>query len=59
VKEDNWKAVVAVLTALMEQLPNELLSQAAMKFLPTLHEVCHPRRSALPVLEQYMLETGG
>jgi hypothetical protein len=59
VKEDNWMAVVAVLTALMEQLPNELFSQAAMKFLPTLHEVCHPRESALSVLERYILETGG
>jgi hypothetical protein len=42
VKEDNWEAVVAILMASMEQLPNELLSQAAMKFLPALNEVCHP-----------------
>jgi hypothetical protein len=42
VKEDNWEAVVAILMASVEQLPNELLSQAAMKFLPALNEVCHP-----------------
>ncbi|KAH9003355.1 hypothetical protein EDB86DRAFT_3073128 [Lactarius hatsudake] len=38
VKEDDWQAVVTLLTALMEQLPNELRLPAATKFLPALNE---------------------
>ncbi len=41
VKDDNWQAVVTLLTALMERLPNELRFPAATKFLPALNEVRH------------------
>ena len=44
VKDDNWQAVITLLRALMELLPNELHSPTATKFLPALNEVCHTHR---------------
>lgn len=41
VKDDNWQFVITLLRALMEQLPNDLHSPIATKFLPALNEVCH------------------
>ncbi|KAH9960690.1 hypothetical protein BC827DRAFT_1268087 [Russula dissimulans] len=38
VRENSWEVVVATLLALMDQLPDELRSPAAAKFLPALNE---------------------
>lgn len=40
VRDNNWESVVAILLALMDQLPHELCSAAAVQFLPALNEVC-------------------
>ncbi|KAI9507284.1 hypothetical protein F5148DRAFT_1285409 [Russula earlei] len=38
VRENNWEVVVAILLALMDQVPLELYSLIAVKFVPTLNE---------------------
>lgn len=38
IKDNNWESVVAILLALMDQLPYELCSAAAAQFLPALNE---------------------
>ena len=50
VKDDDWQAVVTILKALMEQLPNELRFPTATKFLPALNEVRHTQRQCFLVL---------
>jgi hypothetical protein len=52
VRDDNWERVVAILLALMDQLPHELCSAAAVQFLPALNEVCRlNQRSCILVLK--------
>ncbi len=56
-RENNWESVVAILLALLDQLPYEICSAAAVQFVPALNEVCRPQHPRLPVLKYAYSET--